>query len=156
MRWTDDATKQTHIRRRFMLLGQTLDGMRVWDIRRAIQAIRALGVSQHASISVISGRTDAGVLVCAALCEPKIYSLTLYNLAKGHRINTDFLNVRRVLDLPQAVAMAAENSRVVIQQDGDNGWEYPLGIAKKLGWNDKIEIQSVSAKTQTATDASAR
>ena len=32
--------KQTQIRRRFMLLGQTLDGMQVWDVRRAIQAIR--------------------------------------------------------------------------------------------------------------------
>ncbi len=38
--WSSNRTKQTHIRRRFMLLGQTLDGMRVWDVRRAIQALR--------------------------------------------------------------------------------------------------------------------
>ena len=37
--WTGDEKKQTQIRRRFMLLGQTLDGMRVWDIRRTIQAL---------------------------------------------------------------------------------------------------------------------
>ena len=37
--WTGDEQKQTQIRRRFMLLGQTLDGMRVWDVRRAIQAL---------------------------------------------------------------------------------------------------------------------
>jgi hypothetical protein len=32
-----DPKAQTKIRRRFMALGQTRDGMRVWDIRRAIQ-----------------------------------------------------------------------------------------------------------------------
>ena len=37
--WTGDEKRQTKIRRRFQLLGQTLDGMRVWDIRRAIQTI---------------------------------------------------------------------------------------------------------------------
>ena len=29
--WSQGERKQTHIRRRFMLLGQTLDGMRVWE-----------------------------------------------------------------------------------------------------------------------------
>ena len=38
--WNADPAKQTQIRRRFMLLGQTLDGMRVWDVRRALQALR--------------------------------------------------------------------------------------------------------------------
>ena len=37
-----DPKKAIHIRRRYMLLGQTLDGMRVWDIRCAAQAIKAL------------------------------------------------------------------------------------------------------------------
>src|SRR5206468_4080514 len=35
--WSGDEKKRTQIRRRFMLLGQTLDGLRVWDIRRAVQ-----------------------------------------------------------------------------------------------------------------------
>ena len=40
--WTTDEKESTHIRRRFALLGQTIDGMRVWDIRRAIQSLRKL------------------------------------------------------------------------------------------------------------------
>jgi hypothetical protein len=39
---TRDPKKLIQIRRRFMLLGQTLDGMRVWDIRAAVQAVRSL------------------------------------------------------------------------------------------------------------------
>jgi len=38
-RWSQDPRKQTHIRRRFVLLGQTVDAMRVYDIRRAVQAL---------------------------------------------------------------------------------------------------------------------
>ena len=38
--WSGGEKRLTKIRRRFMLLGQTLDGMRVWDIRRAIQVIQ--------------------------------------------------------------------------------------------------------------------
>ncbi|MHC4537843.1 MAG: alpha/beta hydrolase family protein, partial [Planctomycetota bacterium] len=38
--WNDNQRKQVQIRRRFMLLGQTADGMRVWDVRQAIHALR--------------------------------------------------------------------------------------------------------------------
>src|ERR1019366_3566303 len=41
-KWLSDPKKANQIRRRYMLLGQTLDGMRVWDIRRAAQAVKAL------------------------------------------------------------------------------------------------------------------
>src|SRR5262249_56879890 len=33
--WDQTEKKQIQIRRRFQLLGQTLDGMRVWGVRRA-------------------------------------------------------------------------------------------------------------------------
>ena len=42
--WNQDEKRQIQIRRRFMLLGQTLDSMRVWDIRRAVQAIRSVRI----------------------------------------------------------------------------------------------------------------
>ncbi|MCA9072683.1 MAG: acetylxylan esterase, partial [Planctomycetaceae bacterium] len=38
--WKDNERYQTHIRRRFMLLGQTWHGQQVWDARRAVQALR--------------------------------------------------------------------------------------------------------------------
>jgi len=40
--WSPNERKQVQIRRRFMLLGQTVDGMRVWDIRRALQAVGSM------------------------------------------------------------------------------------------------------------------
>ena len=40
--WQAQNGKANQIRRRYMLLGQTLDSMRVWDIRCAAQAVKAL------------------------------------------------------------------------------------------------------------------
>jgi hypothetical protein len=52
--------------------------------------------------------------------------------------------VLRVLDLPQSVAMVAEASHVVIHQQDNGEWEYPLGVAEKLGWKDRVAIVRVS------------
>ena len=41
-RWSGKKNEQINIRRRFMALGQTLDGMRIWDARRAVQAVRKI------------------------------------------------------------------------------------------------------------------
>jgi dienelactone hydrolase len=133
--------KETHIKRRFMLLGQTLDSMRVWDARRAIQALRAIGGFEGTPLELHAKGNMAGVALYAALFEPPVKRLELTELAKSHRDGLDFLNVLRVLDLPQTVAMVAENSHVVIQQKEGNGWEYPVAVAEKLGWNKKLTIE---------------
>src|SRR5262249_52742440 len=42
-RWSDaDGPAGVQVRRRFPLLGQTLDGQRVWDVRRALEVLRGL------------------------------------------------------------------------------------------------------------------
>ena len=135
--WAGDAKKQTQIRRRFMLLGQTLDGMRVWDTRRAMQALRTIRPLSDVPLWLQSERTMAGVTLYAALFEPDVKRLDLWRLPKSHQEGPDFLNVLRVLDVPQAVAMAAETSQVVIYQDDKSGWEYPAAVVGKLGWDEK-------------------
>jgi hypothetical protein len=83
----------------------------------------------------------AGVTLYASLFEPDIKRLDLYDLPATHRNGPIFLNVNRYLDMPQAVAMAAERSKVVIytdgDQDGDADWKYPRAVAEKLGWDAK-------------------
>lgn len=141
--WDQDAKEQTHIRRRFMLLGQTLDGMRVWDVRRAIQSLRELDGLADVPIVLTGSNEMAGVALYAALFEPNIEAVVLTNLPKSHREGPDFLNVMRYLDIPQAVAMVAEKSFVVINDDATTGWEYPLAVDKQLGWG-QISIDNPS------------
>jgi hypothetical protein len=89
----------------------------------------------------------AGIALYASLVEsepfePFIVRLDLYDLPKSHRDGPIFLNVSRYLDMPQAVAMAAERAKVVLYQDDDAGWEYPQAVAQKLGWDAKqIQIR---------------
>jgi len=135
--WSADERKHTQIRRRFMLLGQTLDGMRVWDVRRAIQSLRTIDSTNDSSVGLRGKRQMAGIVLYASLFEPDIVRLDLWNLPGSHRDGPTFLNVLRYLDMPQTVAMAAERSRVRLYQKDDSGWQFPRTVAKKLGWPEK-------------------
>jgi len=112
--WNPDERKQTQIRRRFMLLGQTLDGMRVWDVRRAIQALRQMEMLNNMPVVLKGQRIMAGIVLYASLFEPDIAELDLWHLPNSHHDGPVFLNVLRYMDIPQAVAMATERTQVRI------------------------------------------
>lgn len=151
--WSSDGKTQIHIQRRFMLLGQTLDGMRVWDVCRAIQALQSVDGLGNVPLTLMGDREMAGIALYATLFGPSIDAVELNDLSKSHRTGPDFLNVLRFLDVPQAVAMVAEKSRVGIGQQDDDGWQYPLAVAKKLGWKDRIQIRPTWAEYRTTTGA---
>jgi len=112
--WNPDERKQTHIRRRFMLLGQTLDGMRVWDVRRAVQALREIEKKSTIPMTLAGQRVMAGIVLYASLFESDIAKVDLWHPPSSHREGPVFLNVLRYMDIPQAVAMAAERTQVQI------------------------------------------
>jgi dienelactone hydrolase len=139
--WNPDVKRQIHIRRRFMLLGQTLAGMRVWDIRRAIQALGALGRAGGNLIELQGRGTMACNVLYASLFEPGLESLNLWDLPRSHRAGPDYLNVLRFLDVPQAVAMAMENHRINLHVASTKEWGYPVSLARAMEW-DPVQIQT--------------
>jgi hypothetical protein len=52
----------------------------------------------------------------------------------------DYLNVLRILDIPQAVAMASERCRVELRGANEADWKYPLQTARNLGWGKNLSI----------------
>jgi len=103
--WTTDVKKFTQIRRRYMLLGQTLDGMRVWDIRRAVQALHSVPGMESTPIHLRADR-DMGVNAAfAALFESSVAGLELTNLPRSQAAGPDYLNVLKFLDLPQLMQL---------------------------------------------------
>jgi cephalosporin-C deacetylase-like acetyl esterase len=147
--WNPDERKQTQIRRRFMLLGQTRDGMRVWDVRRAIQAIRTIDSLSDLSIQLQGKKNMAGIVLYASLFEPDIKQLDLWDLPNSHHDGPTFLNVLRYLDMPQTVAMAAERSRVRLYQKDGSGWQFPQAVAKKLRWPEQqLQVLPISTKSE--------
>jgi cephalosporin-C deacetylase-like acetyl esterase len=141
-KWSSDSKKQIHIRRRFMLLGQTLDGMRVWDVRRAIQALRSIARFRDLPLSVGGDREMGGIALYAVLFEPQVDTVYLNRPPHAHPSGPDLLNVLRFLDMPQAVAISAEASHVEMLETSDDNWRFPLGVARQFGWNKRIKINN--------------
>ena len=76
----------------------------------------------------------------ASLFAP-VDELVLTNLPKSHQDGgPDYLNVLRILDIPQAVAMASEKCRVELRGANEADWQYPLQTAKALGWEKNLRV----------------
>ncbi len=95
------AKATAQMRRRYMLLGQTLDGMRLWDIRCAIRALTAAPEFRDLPLSLVAGRTMGVNAAYAALFEPVVQKVSLTECPKSHREGPDYLNVLKTWDLPE-------------------------------------------------------
>jgi cephalosporin-C deacetylase-like acetyl esterase len=110
--WSRDEKERTHIRRRFALLGQTDDGMRVYDVRQAIAAVKAITGCSPQDLS-LTGDGDAAVWsLYAAILDPTIKAVKLTNLPETHMTGPQLTNVLRVLDVPQALAIVSSRTSV--------------------------------------------
>ena len=119
------AKKEIQIRRRYMQIGQTLDGMRVWDIQRGIQVIRNLDELGWAPLTIASTGDMAVNVLYATIFEPNIEQLVLTAMPASHRDGPDYLNILKTLDIPTAVALAAEKSKVRLIQSDPEDWISP-------------------------------
>lgn len=109
--WEASATEQIHIRRRFMLLGQTLAGMQVWDIRRGLQVLRQ-AYPDYPQVLEGAG-ADGGLLLWTALGQPGVSRLLLHDPPPGHAAGHDLLNAAKVIEPRQLVSLLlAEGTQV--------------------------------------------
>jgi hypothetical protein len=172
--WDQTPFQQTQHRRRFYLLGQTLEGMQVWDTRRAVQTLRTIDRVREAPLWLQAHRQSAGIALYAALFETgesssNVARLDLYDLPATHRAGPHLLSVMRFLDIPQTVALVAEHSQVILYDsegasdsadppDAGNGaepadgpWTYPQGVVSNLAWNKKqFQLRSTTPENQEA------
>lgn len=102
--WSGDAGQQTQIRRRFMLLGQTLEGMRVWDIRRAVQALRAVNGDSPIRVTLQADGPMAMNAGWAALFEPEVRLASTNAMSALTEFTApDYLNLYKVMDFPRVM-----------------------------------------------------
>ena len=110
--WSGDEKQLTKIRRRFMVLGQTLDGMRVWDIRRAIQAIHYVREDDRGNLVLHAEGIQGINSVYATLFEPNVRKLELIDAPKSHHDGPDYLGVLKVCDIPQVIESVGDRVQV--------------------------------------------
>ncbi len=144
--WTTDEKERTHIRRRFALLGQTLDGMRIWDIRRGVQAIRGIEGAAEPELWLQASGIMAGNALYASLFEKDIHRLDLHEPPASHMEGPELLNVLRFTDLGQVAAIAAGRSQVRIFTQNGEPWSHLSAFAAALSWpEDQVQIRQAPA-----------
>jgi hypothetical protein len=111
--WSRDERKRTHIRRRFMQLGQTAAGMQTYDIVRAATALQSFLKSPDLTFSLEAENEAATWALFASLFIDNVDSLTLTNLAPRNRDAPDFLNISRLVEPPHLVLMSAGRNRTL-------------------------------------------
>jgi dienelactone hydrolase len=143
--WTGSDKVQTHRLRRFNLLGETLQSGQVYDIRRAVQALRTVSTNPNAK-TWLAADGEMGInALYASLFEDRIDRIDLAKPPVSHRDAAPYPNVLRVLDIPQAAALASERTKVVLYTDTPKQWSYLTETAAKLGWPKNVQLRSLPA-----------
>jgi cephalosporin-C deacetylase-like acetyl esterase len=102
-----------YIQRSLPLLGRTLDSCRLADVMAASSALMSSQGGGPKRLKII-GHGQAGVIAAyAALLEPAFGEIALVDPPVTHREGPIFLNVLRVVDIPEALAMLAPRSLTI-------------------------------------------
>lgn len=115
-----------HRRRRFMLLGQTLGGMQVWDIRRAMSVVQDQFPTGDRTFALYGRGGLGGLLLFAALGRTDTSRLVLVDPPVDHRQAIDLLNVARWVEpVHMASLLNSQGTGLSIRMsDSDtSGWE---------------------------------
>jgi cephalosporin-C deacetylase-like acetyl esterase len=111
--WTTKSPPN-YVERSHVLLGRTLDEGRVRDIIAGLLSLHEIHEGRRKSWTVI-GRGQNGILAAyAALLEPKIKEVIIIDPPTSHRDGPTFLNVLRVLDIPEALGLLAPRRLTLI------------------------------------------
>lgn len=157
--WSQETASHIHNRRRFLLLGQTWEGMQVYDIRRGMQAIRN-GLAQTPGLEQVplALTAEGGMAVLAtyaSLFEEPVSRLDLERVPASHDVHAEgsehgiapsLLNVLQVLDVPQAIAMAAARGPVEIWHSAEAVGAYASDVAAALACpQERLTVEAVAA-----------
>ncbi len=140
-------TKQTHLKRRCLLLGESLESGQAWDIQIAAAVLRSVAGMGKVPLWLQSQNAMAANTLYASLFIPEVKRLDLHALPASHRDGPTYLNVLRHLDLPQAAALAAERATVAIYADDAQPWQFARETAAMLGWGERrVQIRQPLAE----------
>ena len=112
-RWTR-KNPPNYVERRHVLIGNTVETGQVWDVIAASRLLR----SRYAGVPLcVAGQRGAAILAAyAALWEPDITEVLLDQPPASHQEPgcPNFLNVLRVCDVPDVLAMLAPRRLTVL------------------------------------------
>ena len=129
------SNKDIQVRRRFALLGQTLDGMRAYDVVRAVEALGEIPSFNGPRLDLKAAGQAAPMALWAAVFEPKVRSLTLIHPPSTWRDGPAFLGIDGVLGVPQAAALLHPRPLTLIDTPRE-AWAWAVDLGRARGTRD--------------------
>jgi hypothetical protein len=115
-KWNDPAPY--YIQRSLPLLGRTVDSCRLFDVLTAISAVSNENPTGTTKWS-IAGRGQAGVIAAyAALLDSRVSGVVAVEPPASHRNGPIFLNILRVIDVPEAFGLLAPRPLSIFTSQG--------------------------------------
>ncbi|MDB4665438.1 prolyl oligopeptidase family serine peptidase [Verrucomicrobia bacterium] len=131
--------KRNQIRRRFMLVGQTLDGMRVFDLVHAMKALLA-EPSLKDRVFEIEAEGDLAVnaLYAGLMLEQDTLAVSrlkfrLAKLPASHMNGPDYLNIMKVTRLDESLAALSRRFEVQLMHCPEALMTYAHALRERLG-----------------------
>lgn len=132
-----NSTLRKKFERTSMILGRTVDDMRLFDVLCAVEYI-ATHPSYDGTSLTVAGKGEAGILgAYAALLDSRITRVILFSPPLTHENGPIFLNVLRYTDIPQVLAMLAPRELVFLTHEIEN-FTYTREIYKLKGAGKKF------------------
>jgi dienelactone hydrolase len=137
--WTSKSPPN-YVERSHALLGETVDQGRVWDI---IATVRWLNKHFKRRLAPdirwkVVGMGQDGILgAYAALLEPTIKEVVIFDPPTSHKQGPIFVNILRVLDIPEALGLLAPRPLTLINAK-DAAFDRTEEIYRLAGAADKI------------------
>ena len=130
LKWPDPSPY--YVQRSLPLMGRTVDSCRLTDVLMAVAALPQ-GERRNDSPWHITGRGAASIIAAyAALLEPKLSQVVVVAPPISHREGPIFLNVLRVLDVPEALGLLAPRP-LTIHTDQPNAFAATDAIFRVAG-----------------------
>lgn len=137
------STQSPHVERRFALLGQTVDGMRVWDILRLLETLRSVPAFSDSVFSLAAGGQMAGVAAFAALMSDRPVARLVLREPQSSldRSGPYLIEASRILDLPQVLASLLPETEVELVTHEETAWDWTVRTARALGFEDRLKVE---------------
>ena len=122
-------TAKVHLKRRFYLLGTSLEAMQTWDL---VQGLKQIRIMYPAFRTIYAEDKTAVQLTYATLFEDD-FQLHLNQPTTSHNSGPDLPNVLQFMDVPAAVMMSSMKNHVILKADDPALWNSYSLFTNQLG-----------------------
>jgi hypothetical protein len=124
--------------RNAMQVGETVDSMRLTDVRAAIEALQARGDVDPERITVVGKGVSGALALYAAIFNSRVQHVVMIEPPATHADGPIFLNVLRYTDLPEAAALFAPR-HLTFFGHMPQPFEYTKHVWELYGQEEKLE-----------------